>query len=371
MKAFAELGHETFAVCTAGAAEGFELPVICVQDSSCFAKAEFWKSIKADLVLFMNWLVMANIMRALKEAGITVVSLADSDGLIGCRVHPGSTLIRIVSQHKSLSLKLRAVKYWLQKYLYLDKSEQAEYLESARCADRIVVGAEGVVVELSKFMAYAHASQLMNKVVCIPYPVDPCFLSIPVNIRRSRQIVSIGRWDDPQKNASLLRRVIEMANAHGTDFKFIIIGRGGENIFKTLQSQISNVECRGFQSLRQIRQILSESEVLLITSRWEGTPLIANEALVSGCTIVGTPLPSLKSYCAERAFGNLSENHCAASLVRALETELAAWQSGRRDPVKIASRWRPVFDPVSVCKQLLEGLDDEPENSTGVAEWRS
>jgi hypothetical protein len=52
----------------------------------------------------------------------------------------------------------------------------------------------------------------------------------------------------------------------------------------------------------------------------------------------------------------VAANWGARALARALATETAAWDDGRREPQTIASHWRPRLDPARVCAGLLNAL---------------
>jgi glycosyltransferase involved in cell wall biosynthesis len=108
-------------------------------------------------------------------------------------------------------------------------------------------------------------------------------------------------------------------------------------------------------SPEEVSGILNRSRVLLLPSRWETGPIVLGEALASGCTVVGTDrVPSILSTCGEGPYGQVSRPK-ASALATALGRELSAWSRGERHPWAVADYWRPRFDPVTVCRQLLNG----------------
>jgi glycosyltransferase involved in cell wall biosynthesis len=99
---------------------------------------------------------------------------------------------------------------------------------------------------------------------------------------------------------------------------------------------------------------MRRSRALLLTSRWESGPLVLNEALASGCTVIGpADVPSVLDACDGGEFGTAVRRRSAAAFADAIRVELARWEQGKRDPAAIAERWRPRFDPADVCRRLL------------------
>lgn len=103
-------------------------------------------------------------------------------------------------------------------------------------------------------------------------------------------IVYIGRLTYP-KNPQRLVRILKEIAKQQPDLKAAIIGTGE---LETEVQQIiandnlqDNVHCLGFMS--NPYGILKNSKMMLMTSRWEGTPMCALEAMALGVPIVSTP----------------------------------------------------------------------------------
>ena len=101
---------------------------------------------------------------------------------------------------------------------------------------------------------------------------------------------------------------------------------------------------------------LACARAIAFTSRWEGSPHAATEALAP--TIVGTPIPSLVSWSDCGRFGTVSRSRRPGALAWALCQEMQAWDSGRRDPRQIAGHWRAILEPREVCRKMLAPLTD-------------
>jgi glycosyltransferase involved in cell wall biosynthesis len=354
-RGFRHLGFDPLTVCLRDAADGYNEPMATAPDAQSLRDTQFWRSLRPDIAVVITWLGLPDVIAALKPACPWVVSLADSDGQIGVRVHPRPTFVRMTAQHPQWGMKLRAAKYWLQ--LAMKKCNEADSaaLLSATHADRVVVGCPAAANHLRAFFGHHRRADLARKVAIAPYPIDPCYLSGPAEMARPARVVAIGRWDDPQKDAGLLCRAVELFLGNGARAEFVLVGPHGQRWFGPLVRRWSQVRYLGAQPPAIVAEHLQTCRVLLLPSRWEGAPIVLNEALASGCTIVGTDaVPSAVSACAG-GHGTLSAGRSARRLAAALAAEMAAWDSGNRDPAAIAAHWRPQFDPTNVCRSLLAG----------------
>lgn len=96
---------------------------------------------------------------------------------------------------------------------------------------------------------------------------------------------------NPQRLIGILSKVIEQI----PNCKVAIVGTGElEQECKDMVTKLSlkNIEFLGF--MQNPLKVLHDSKVMLMTSRWEGTPMCALEALALGVPIVATPTDGLK-----------------------------------------------------------------------------
>jgi glycosyltransferase involved in cell wall biosynthesis len=354
------LGHDPLTVCLPAAAAGYPEPVALAPTEAALRDPEFYRPRRFEAALVMTWLGLPEIVAAVKESCPWVVSIADSDGQIGVRTHPGATFRRTVYQHSRFGMKLRAAKYWLQLYALGPAEQDQPVLASAGPADRIAVCSSAAAAHLRRFFDSYRRPDLAGKVMAAPYPIDECYRTPEVPVRRGNQVVAIGRWDDPQKDAGLLCRAADRFLSTGGRAEFLLVGPNGGRAFEALTRRWSQVRYLGPCPPDVVAEHLRNSRVLLLPSRWESGPIVLNEALASGCTVVGTDaIPSVVSACVEGGFGAASRGRSAAGLAQALRSEMSAWERGERNPVAIAAYWRPRFDPVTVCRELLAGHPPE------------
>jgi glycosyltransferase involved in cell wall biosynthesis len=254
--------------------------------------------------------------------------------------------------------KLGATKYWLERFLVRAGAEHRHLIENVAAADVTTLAGEGAVAEFQRLLRRLGAGHLADRVAWLPYPVPDAFCSERVAAERPNRVIAVGRWDSPQKNAGLLAATVRrLSGARRTEV--LIVGKGGSERFARLAREVPTVRVLGVQPRECIRELLAGCRAVLIPSRWESGPIVASEMLTLGGTVVGTPIPNLLGMTAGGRFGRVSRRHTAAGLAAAVAAEMAAWDSGERDPAAIADYWRAIVSPAGVARRMLELLRSE------------
>lgn len=119
----------------------------------------------------------------------------------------------------------------------------------------------------------------------------------------------VGRLTYP-KNPQRLMAVLKKVADSLPDVKAAVVGTGDlEEETKKACAELglqNNVEFLGFNS--NPLKILHDSKVMVMTSRWEGTPMCALEALSLGVPIVSTPTDGLCDLISDDENGFLSDD---------------------------------------------------------------
>lgn len=113
-----------------------------------------------------------------------------------------------------------------------------------------------------------------------------------------------------QKDPQRLMRLSAMLKARKPDIKIAVVGAGElEEETKALCKELAleeNVQFLGFQS-NPIKMV-SDSKTMILTSRWEGTPMCALEAMALGTPVVSTPTDGMKDIIANGENGYLYDS---------------------------------------------------------------
>ncbi len=353
---FRALGHRPVVVCDPASAEGFDGPLEVAPTAGRFEEPSFWRRVGADVAVIVTWHRMAAVLAAMGASGTRVISIADTDGRLSPRTYPGAALERLMVYQDSLAGRLKCLKYWLGRRLRAvarGSQEDREALASTRASDAVIFGHERGKEHFDRFLAGYGEQALSARIRIVPFAIGASFLSCPVPEIKDDRIVAIGRWDDPQKDAGLLAAAIA-GLLDRTRTEVVIFGRGSETLLGPLARRHPAVHVAGVQPQATVARALASARSIVFSSRWEGSPHAALEALALGATLVGPPIPSLASWTGDGRYGTLSRSRRPAHLARALSDEMAAWDEGRRHPRRISEHWRARLAPEVICRRMLE-----------------
>jgi glycosyltransferase involved in cell wall biosynthesis len=316
-------------------------------------EVHFWRSLELEAVIFFNWLRAPRTVDAMKRAGLFVISRGDTDGHASVRVFPRAAWMALDSEDDLLD-RLRKIKHLAHRCLSLSVAEDQALLETIEHTDAVAVECEEAAKNLGQILHYYRRSDLAKKLHVVPHSVSDATLSQTVDRGpRPRTIVCGGRWNDPQKDAHLLTAVLDLLLDRRNNLQIVIVGPGGDHLFGRLTRRHPEVTWMGRVAHDRIAEILTNSRVILSSSRWEGYSIITLEALCMGCTLAAPPLPGFISMAEDGRYGTISAQRNPASLAQAVEKELEIWDNGLRVPAEIAAIWRKRVSNDSVVSDLI------------------
>lgn len=168
-------------------------------------------------------------------------------------------------------------------------------------------------VSKSCFNGYYFNQKLTKKSTILYNVIDKDELFNKSNIASKKErfdIIYLGRLTE-QKNPERLISVLNKITENNPLIKIAIVGTGDlEEIVKNMIWEYklnSNIRLFGF--LNNPYGILGNSKMMLMTSRWEGTPMCALEAMCLGIPIVSTPTDGLKDLIINGETGYLSDDN--------------------------------------------------------------
>jgi glycosyltransferase involved in cell wall biosynthesis len=352
---FRALGCDVVTVCRSGLDTGVTYPVTVVPTEAAWADPAFWTQFDAQVALIVTWHRYTSIIVALRQAGVQVVAIADSDGRVSPRFHPWCQLELSVYRHPTWRLRVQDAKVWTQRVLIGASAEHRALVENTAACDLVTLASEGPMREFQRLLGRLGAKTLASRVVWLPYPVPESFCTSPVAADHPDRVIAVGRWDSLQKNARLLVATSRRLAASGSRTELIIVGPAADR-FTALTRTFPGVRVVGPQGRDCVRELMAECRAVLVPSRFESGPLVAYEMLALGGTVVGTPIPSLIGITADGRFGRVARSRRAHDMAAALHAEAAAWNAGERDPAAIAGHWRELLRPEQVARRALDLL---------------
>lgn len=201
---------------------------------------------------------------------------------------------------------------------------------------------------------FKFSSKIYNKSIIIPNPINPEFICEPYKGIRSKEIVSVGRFDS-QKNHKLLIDAFSKVSREFPEYKLVLYGDG--ELRDDLQNQIdqlkitNNVKLPGVQT--NISKLIYKTSLFVLTSNYEGMPNALMEAMALGLPVISTDCPAggPKSLIDNEVNGILTEVgnvvELESSMMRVLNDKKFAHKlsdnarkiSFKYEPMKIYSEW--------------------------------
>ena len=181
-------------------------------------------------------------------------------------------------------------------------------------------------VSRAAYEGYCFHRSLGNKSTILHNVIDPKALEQKAELdgkNYAYDVVYLGRLTYP-KHPERLLHVLELAGQRCPEMKAAIVGSGDlePEIRQAVESnpKLAHVTCLGFSE--NPYQLLRQAKVMVMTSRWEGLPMTALEAMALGVPVVSTPVDGLAEIIIEGVNGYLSQDdECLAGHLVSLCTD--------------------------------------------------
>ncbi len=315
----------------------------------------FWRNLKADVIVFYHGLRrFKKHFQAIKAANKKIIIKLDSHGRIWYPLHylkcpyfrfSGNWLRRIG----------RIVKWSIPFWRRLIVNADFKQLEMA---DAIIIESPEALQNLIYLYNYWRRPKLITKTYFIPNPVESLF-AIPISLfKKENTVISVGRWDFPEaKNPKLLIKVLVEFLRLKKDYKAKIIGSDNDrmsDLLKKYGKDISDrVEIFGHLKHDRLQEHLRAAKMFFMPSRWEGFGIAAAEAICSGCSIVGTPLESLKYLSMQGFSGETAVNFSKNAVLAGLLFDAEKWERGEYDSQEISRFWQQRLNRKKIAEEFI------------------
>lgn len=176
------------------------------------------------------------------------------------------------------------------------------------------------------------------------------------------RLLAVGRMED-QKDPVAFGRIVRSLHETGTPVVGTWVGEGShEARFRAEFADLldsGTVRLHGYLGRPELRELMATSHALLITSRWEGLPLVALEALSVGCPVLSTDCGDIRTAVVEAGAGAAlpwDDPAAAARVVTAVLDEATAltWSTNatalfERDFAleSVVARWQRLYRSIA------------------------
>ena len=170
----------------------------------------------------------------------------------------------------------------------------------------------------------------------------------------SKKFLTIGRFTPMHKGIDLLIEAFHLFAQKNKEWQLDIVGEGDEESqFKALIQKYQlkeRITIHPFTNL--IQEYYSGSQIYVLSSRWEGMPLVLVEAMAHGLPIISSDLPVSKEIMGD--FGMYFKNGDVEDLAQRMEEATHIdWQKKSKTAIAIAQRF-DIKNIITQWKQLIE-----------------
>ena len=226
-----------------------------------------------------------------------------------------------------------------KKYLYLGSLRKRHYIHQFRRLDDVVL-----LCHHDTEIYTAYDPQLKLTTIYNPLTLKPGALSLGT----SRRFLAVGRFSRQHKGFDLLIEAFHLFAQKDGEWQLDIVGEGVEEPMyrKLIKKYQLEERINILPFTNHIQQYYSEAQVYVLSSRWEGMPLVLMEAMSHGLPIISLNLPICQEIMGD--FGIYFKNGDFSELAQRMEdaTQLD-WTAKSEEALKIATK----FDIESITAQ--------------------
>ena len=170
----------------------------------------------------------------------------------------------------------------------------------------------------------------------------------------SKKFLTIGRFTPLHKGIDILIKAFNLFAKKNNEWHLDIVGEGAEeSTFRRLikEHQLEDrITIHPFTN--QIQDYYSHAQIYVLSSRWEGMPLVLVEAMSHGLPIISSDLPVSKEIMGD--FGMYFKNGDIEDLAQRMEEATHIdWQAKSKEAIAIAQQF-DIKNIITQWKQLIE-----------------
>jgi glycosyltransferase involved in cell wall biosynthesis len=363
-RGFQAIGCDSRAVMPGEPQAGDEADLIRT-DYANLESTDWWKSHHLDGVVLYAWgsPKYRKVAAAIREAGIFLVLNQDNGGLISPLAGFKGWLEEqwILTGRGQLSGSrisfLEQVARGLTVGLLATDPLRACHLKQGNV---IACVSPAAAVHYRKLCKIYGGDGLVKRVTFFPHPVEPGFRWGESSATKCRQVVCVGRWQDPlQKRPHLMQAVLQQLVENDREVRVEVIGTSTpelQNWHRSLGAGMQDrVRLRGKVDREQLAGFLRDSQIFYSPSAYESFGIAAGEALCCGCSVVAGRSISMASFewFVSMDSGRLAVPDNVQGHLQALREELACWELGQREPRAISEDWGKQLHAGEVATRVL------------------
>lgn len=174
------------------------------------------------------------------------------------------------------------------------------------------------------------------------------------SVGTSKRFLTIGRFTPMHKGIDLLIEAFKLFAQKNKDWNLDIVGEGKEE--EAFRKQIAKYQLENRITIHPFTNHIQEyyygAQIYVLSSRWEGMPLVLVEAMSHGLPIISSDLPVSQEIMGD--FGMYFKNGDIENLAQRMEEATHIdWQAKSEEAMAIAQRF-DIKNIITQWKQLIE-----------------
>ena len=235
----------------------------------------------------------------------------------------------IIGVHAFLSLKLATVRKDLnaQKVIgWMHNSYQAFFENRPAYLEHLKVHFKYQMQKLDDVIVLTHTDAQLYKQYL---GISPIVIYNPLTIIpgkrcdiKAKTFLSVGRMSPLHKGFDILITAFAIFAKQNSDWKLNIVGDGPEreNLQKLINDNDLTERVKLYPFTSNIQKYYSSASVYVLSSRWEGFPLVLMEAMSHGLPIIASNIPVCEEFLSKTTFSTPFKSEDKESLTTALFT---------------------------------------------------
>ena len=336
-------------------------PILGVATWDQWCSSDYWKTQQADGVLLYGGFnqSLAPVARAIREAGIPLALKMDSAN--GVLPFPKDLWRQIKTgyhaahqNHNKLESTLLSCSRQAIRAVRGTKSLRSYLL----LFDWITGESYYAVENTKKWLVKNHLAHLAEHTVLLAHPVPDQFLYDSASAPKRKQILAVARnWKNPLKGGELLGKVLAQTLAANADYRAVVVGESSglvQDIALASNATLcGRIRTEPLRDSIELFSFYNESQILVVASGSESGPIVAFEAVCSGCSIVCPPEIKQLTMFTGANCGTMARHRSIGGMSEALDNEVKAWANKLRDPISISKSWSALLHTSRETEHLL------------------
>ena len=230
--------------------------------------------------------------------------------------------------------------------MYFGEKRKRHYIYQFRKLDQVIV-----LCKNDAQLFHQYDSQFTPMVIYNPLTLRPGNPSTG----NTKHFLAVGRFTPLHKGIDLLISAFHLFAKNNTEWELDIVGEGPEgDCYQSLIDKYhlgNRVHIHPFTN--DIQSYYSKAQIFVLSSRWEGMPLVLVEAMSHGLPVVTSDLPICKEILGE--FGMYFKNGDVKELAQSLEEATKInWPEKSQQALEIANEF-DINQIIDQWKCLIEG----------------